>query len=515
MNHSRTLPFPVTVQSDVNPLGFTQQLAIANGFRDITHFARITGIRPTLLAAGNYDELALLAKWAGSDLKSLSRFLVSTRADRLNFGCAVVRRAYLQTATATTRLCPYCLADDLSASTAKAHHAFIRASWSWRQIFRCPIHGISFIKAGRIETLGQLSKLACKGAIDETAVHQPDPSDRYFYNRVFGPGGSSYLDGLEAYVATELCSVMGHLKLSVSDRRIVSEMPYGFENAHARSAGFEIVKLGESATRDALREFHYEAARRIASTRPICLTITRWLGTKTDMNDYAKVIDLFQGFAERHFPLGQGDRYIRSVTERIVHSTKTAAREYGISQTRIERVVRENHGFLPGSQNFIRGEMHEHILNEKQFITLSEAAVLLGCDIPRVDLLIRANMISVKPGETIGKAFCLLVLASSVEAFRTRFSDAVCRADESDLTNLRTIRTSDYRSAVVIDLVLSGRIKMFAAEGVPVKMNTVLVNRGELRREIQLVMRGQPALTRRRQFSLKNSSGSLSETESP
>lgn len=121
-------------------------------------------------------------------------------------------------------------------------------------------------------------------------------------------------------------------------------------------------------------------------------------------------------------------------------------------------------------------------------------------------------MIPVKPGETIGEAFCLYVAASTVEAFLTRFSDAVCLAGESDLTNLKPIRTNDYQSAAVVDLVLSGKIRMFVAEGAPVKMNTVLVNRAEFRREIQLVMRGQPALARRRQFSEKNSSSSLSET---
>lgn len=497
MSFSPVLPVSVPLQRDVSPLGFTQQLSIANGFRDIAHFARITGIRPTMLAAGNRGELARLEKWTQADLRPLTRFVKATGSDLTSFGSAVVKSDYLQTQRTVTRVCPQCLAEDLSKPASKPQDAFIRASWSWKQIFRCPSHGAQFQSVGRIEGLGDLSAIAR----ESLATSKADPADRYFQNRLFNAGGVPFLDELEVYVATELCSVVGQLQVSYENGRTANEIGHSFENPEIRSIGFDIAKEGQNAILGCLETYHRRTGNRTGMSDFRTVAIVRWLETKLANEAYRKVIDLFQDFAERTFPLGRGNRYIRTVKDRIVHSNKTAAAEYGLPPARIERIVRENRGFIAGTPHFNRAAMHEHILRDKSFVTVREAARTLGCDIPLVDMLARAGVIAVKPGEVIGDAFCRFVVGKDVEKFLSRFAEMIVRPEEDMEAKLMPMHSRDYTSVAVIELVLSGRVRLYAKANCPVTMSSVLVDRRELRREVKALENPLSDKVPRRHFS--------------
>lgn len=471
-----TLPVSVPLQLDVNPLGFTQQLAIANGFRDITHFARITGIRTTLLVAGDPDELALLAKWTGADLTPLLRYAVPIGSKRVQLGEAMVTRSYMH--SKGTRLCPHCLADDLALPSAKPHDAYVRGSWSWRQIFACPVHGVPFIQGPRIEELGDLSRWAAP-----VVEGLPDPSDQYFHRRVLGSADNPYLDALDADVATELCSILGHMAATTDAKRMLDRIPDGFENIICRREGFEIAKLGEQAVSDFLRDRPTATDRRFGAYKSLYSPVIRWLDWNINDPNYQGLIDFFQNFAEQNLPMAPGERFVRPVNERIVHSVKSAAAEYDISEARIERVVRENRGFFHGGKNFNRVAMHDHIIREQEMLTTSVAAKLLGCTAIGIDDLLKAGLLGYLPNEGLGERIFRFVAKEEVGVFLKKLETIVEQVDAIDTSAMRPIAASNYKLTTAVQHVLGGRINAAVVRGNPIRLDSIHLNIEDMLRE--------------------------------
>ncbi|TAV45456.1 hypothetical protein ELI30_27825 (plasmid) [Rhizobium leguminosarum] len=471
------LPVPVTPQRDVNPLGFTQQLAIANGFRDITHFARITGIRPTLLLAGDREEIELLANWCGKDLTPLLRYIVPTGSKRVQLGEAMVTRSYTQ--SKTTRLCAHCLADDLAQPSAKPHDAYVRGSWSWRQIFACPVHGVPFIEGPRIEELGDLSQWAASVPVESL----PDPSDSYFHQRVLGGANIPFLDAVDADVATELCSILGHLANTANAQRMLERIPDGFENATCRRKGFEIAKLGQQAVLDLLQDLPAATDRRISVQKALYTPIIRWLDWNINHPNYGAVIDFFQNFGEQNLPMAPGERFIRVVNERIVHSIKSAAAEYDISEARIERVVRENNGYIRGAKNFNRAAMHDCIVREQEMVTTSEAAKMLGCTAIGIDDLLKAGLLGYSPNDGLGDRIFRFVAKTEIEEFLQNLTESVEEVDEIDSTQMRPIAASNYKITKAVPHVLGRTIKAAVLCGHPVRLDTIQLSIEDMIRE--------------------------------
>ncbi len=473
------LPVSVTPKRDVNPLGFTQQLAIANGFRDVSHFARVTGIRPSLLLNGDRDEMAVLAGWSGQDLTPLLRYIVPTGSKRVKLGDAAVTRSYTQ--SKTTRLCPHCLADDLAEPSAKPHDAYVRGSWSWRQIFACPTHGTPFIEGPRAEELGDLSKWA----VPMTAERMPDPSDAYFHQRVLGDTtGVAFLDALDADVATEVCSILGHLANTLDAQRVLERIPDGFENSVCRRKGFEIAALGHDAVLEFLGSLPSVIDRRTIGTHKSLYTpIIRWLDWNINDPNYQTIIDFFQEFAEQNVPMSPGERFIRPVNERIVHSTKSAAAEYGISEARIERVVRDNKGFIRSSKNFNRASMHEHISKEQTMVTTSEAAKLLGCTIAVVDNLLKAGLLGYAANEGLGERIYRFVDRAEIDALIIQLKAKVQVTSRINDAEMRYIAASNYKVTVAVPHILSGNIRVYVLPGHPVRLDTIYLNIEDTQRE--------------------------------
>ncbi|UIK14496.1 TniQ family protein (plasmid) [Rhizobium leguminosarum] len=481
-------------------MGFTQQLAIANGFRDITHFARITGIRPTLLLAGDREEVELLANWCGKDLTTLLRYIVPTGSKRVQLGEAMVTRSYTQ--SKTTRLCTHCLADDLAQPSARPHDAYVRGSWSWRQIFACPVHGVPFIEGPRIEELGDLSQWAASVPV-ETA---PDPSDSYFHQRVLGSGNIPFLDAVDADVATELCSILAHLANTANAQRMLERIPDGFENATCRRKGFEIAKLGQQAVLDLLHDLPAATDRRISVQKALYTPIIRWLDWNINDPNYGAVIDFFQNFGEQNLPMAPGERFIRVVNKRIVHSIKSAAAEYEISEARIERVVRENRGFTRGGKNFDRAAMHDHIIREQEMMTTSEAAKLMGCTAIGIDHLLKAGLLGYLPNDGLGERIFRFVARTEVETFMDKLAANIEPVASIDDLEVRRIAASNYKVTAAVRHILNGDIRACVLRGEPVRLDTIYLNIEDMQRE----KRADPS---RRQGIRKSRPGSLSVDE--
>ncbi len=473
------LPVPVIPQRDVSPLGFTQQLAIANGFRDITHFARVTGIRPSLLLAGDREEMTVLAGWSGQDLTSLLRYIVPTGSKRVKIGEAMVTRSYTQ--SRTTRLCAHCLADDLAMPSAKPHDAYVRGSWSWRQIFACPTHGTPFIEGPRSEELGNLSDWA----VPMTAKPMPELSDAYFHQRVLGESTDvAFLDALDADVATELCSILGHLANTSDAQRVLERIPDGFENSICRRKGFEIATLGHDAVLEFLGRLPSIIDRRVIATHKSLYTpIIRWLDWNINDPNYQTVIEFFQAFAEQNVPMSPGERFIRPVKERIVHSIKSAATEYGISEARIERVVRDNKGFIRSSKNFNRASMHEHIAKEQKMVTTSEAAKLMGCTVVAVDELLKAGLLGYVINEGLGERIYRFVERAEIDAFINKLESNVQVTSTVNDAEMRPIASSNYKATAAAPHIFSGGIRVYVLPGHPVRLDTIYLNIEDTQRE--------------------------------
>ncbi|WP_281410473.1 TniQ family protein [Rhizobium laguerreae] len=429
------------------------------------------------------------------------RYIVPTGSKRVQMGEVMVTRSYTQ--SKTTRLCTHCLAaDDLAQPSAKPRDAYVRGSWSWRQIFACPVHGVPFIEGPRIEELGDLSYWA----VTATVKGLPDPSDQYFHQRVLGTAKNSYLDAMEADVATELCSILGHMAATSDAKRMMERIPDGFENATCRREGFEIAVQGPRAVADFLRVRPAATDRRFGTHKSLYSPIIRWLNWNINDPNYRQLIDFFQDFAEQNLPLAPGERFIYPVGKRQVHSLKSAAAEYNISEARIERVVRENRGFTRGGKHFDRAAMHDHIVREQEKVTTSEAAKMMGCTAIRIDHLLKAGLLGYLPNDGIGERIFRFVTRTEVENFIDKLAAIIEPVASIDDLEVRRIAASNYKVTAAVRHILSGDIRACVLRGEPVRLDTIYLNIEDMQRE----KRADPS---RRQGIRKSRPGSLSVDE--
>ncbi|WP_312356874.1 TniQ family protein [Agrobacterium sp.] len=385
----------IVLHDDECQVMFASRLAKANGYRDLEEFCWMTNLSLSGLQTMDDETVGLFSAWSGVPAARLTKFALAGN-NVTSFGAASVRRSQLE--MANLRVCRHCLCHDMAAGYGRTvTRPYMRAVWRWLVIGTCPIHGceLEVISAGDITAW--IARRGDALGLNLPEICESDQADVYFADRVnVGGKTSEFLDELPAYVAAELCTVIGHFKNLPHDGRARNRIPEGFMNASCRREGYLVAKDGK----DAILSFLSQHVRAVIETTTEFVDIysvaLRWLRKFVENPDYRLVVELFQRHAERHIPMEAGDVFLTAVGKRQVHTIRSAAVEYQLTPNRVKNVMEKLRftsvspdGCFKAARVFPRADLHEQLVLEKQLLTTPEAASLLGCTSQFLDVLLQ------------------------------------------------------------------------------------------------------------------------------
>ena len=383
-----TLPVPLKMPVGDTPLSFASALAYQNGFSSLRLFLRAAGIKPGALAQGETKATTKLAYWSGEDSSTISRFTIPLVVHRTTWTLGGAQFNKDARKGARYRFCPRCVESDFEcAESGTTSLPFVRAPWLSRAFKNCTVHEIPLselpVPKKTHEDFVQLT-VQRRLDIEQMAYAAEKVSscelDRYVEACIMGTATDSYLDRFETSVAVDLCNYLGQfLKRHRSTSLFVPAT--SFEGS-AREIGFAVACQGEeviratvssvitNAPRDSSKEFQFG-------------TLGLWLKRNLKNPAHADVVELFQDIAERSLPVGPGDVCFLPVRRRHLHSVSTAAKEYGLFDKRVYRLVHDAGLIEPTDRPyhevcFSAASAHAILLEAADALTSREARDLLG-----------------------------------------------------------------------------------------------------------------------------------------
>lgn len=397
-----TLPVTVPFHDDETPLSLASRLAIANGYRSLADFLHYTYIRHTAIRRGEENAMANLSEWSGVPVNKLARYAASRKIPTWRLGNAVFssssRCGYRQ------RFCAACLRADFENGEGRPEsRAYARASWQVGAFSACTIHNctLSELKGTRDDD-GDFSRLvwANKAEILNTTPTSASPQalrvSEYITARLVGATSNDFLDSLQAYVALDMCTYLGHF---AKKHQIVEQ---SMMSAPDMEVGFDIARNGLRAVTKACSEAVSKAQPRHNGHRHFFRRIWVWLYSHKDKADFKPVVDIFQGIAEYNFPLGPHDVFLLKSGPQKVHSLKSAAAKWGMSSEHV-RTVLEDAGLIEKSKltpayfMFDAVKADEILGNQAAAMTVQEVSREWGLPIDRVRTLIRNGFLPSLP----------------------------------------------------------------------------------------------------------------------
>lgn len=469
-----TLPQRPTLFDLESGAEYLPRLAWQNGFENALEFGSVTGLKPDTLIKMTDGSAAWLWDLTGLPRAAFQRYAIPGEPI-IPFGKASVKRTQLQ--RTGVRYCPMCIRDDIANGTP-----YIRGPWKWRMIGRCPDHGclLEFDRVG-VTHLRSFEPLA-HDTCEELPVASL-ASDRYFMNRLTSDAGGGFLDSLPAYVAAELCTVVGHLASSLQGRTLKERIPEGFENSELRQLGFEIAEKGRDELRRFIESFVEISSRRVKYPLDMFGSVLYWASINKHNQDYGDILRFFQEIAEDNLPLAPGDAFIWPIKKRKVFTFATASAEYQISEKRIERILASKYSDDNMPRFLKRTDVHSLLLEGASYVTTSEAALTLGCSIPLCDALIKMGHLTAISNNEDSNRVYRLIHRNEIAVFSRRLEAFVSPTLALDglLSFSEILHMRSYRAIELVTLLLDGAITRIGSSEKAVRLDSLYFDLEEVR----------------------------------
>jgi hypothetical protein len=488
-----SLPVRVEYKGDEMPTSYVARISHAHGFKTLADFCTLTGLNRLRLRAGGQYEVQRLARWTNIVPDHLSQFAFRS-GGRVAFGNALVHRHRL--ATTGMRYCVTCLASDFAPAAEKPYrHLYLRASWHWNAVTHCPEHGTLLIhdrdaSKYRDDTAAWMRE--ARPLMKEKASTVRDIScDRHFASRIVGKSEPHFLDRFEAYVAAELCETLGTME--VGNGRVPEDKALDNDDLlfAARKLGFEVVSEGFDAINSFMSDYVKRKVRSVWEHRRIYSPIWFWLRHQAGDRDYSELVDLFQDHAEQHVPFAKGEIFLKPVKSRTLHTLKSAAREYGVPESRVETLLRAAGVALPSLEAtpYLSRELTDRILAvEQEFVTTSQAAKMLGCSAAVLEVLLDQGLLEFKlnnPG--VPRPF-RRIARSEIQ----RFLDIIMQGAKTEpgfLRNLVSMRAAAARChcqvTEIIALICQGKLS-YVGRKQEQSLASLMVDPDEIAKHVEL-----------------------------
>jgi hypothetical protein len=352
------------------------RLAWANGFpcaNDMLPvYELVVGKSLKAMSQSMFSKLASLSEISEQEL---TRFWVRPGVI-IPFGESLVKRKQIN--AKVVRYCPLCLiADRKSENVRRGGKQHIRGYWNWSMIDGCHIHGVALSSTAREPgSLPSFDRLLDRTYPEE--AREPDEADIYFTRRLTKPRGSTFLDGMHAYIAAELCCVLGefHRTLKSEDR----SRPLGgmFRSSDLRREGYAVAKHGSDAINELLSDHIRKMSTRFDQPRIFYSPARRWWNQNLHNTDYHPIMRLIQNHAEENTPLDRGDIFFWPVLRRKIHTVDTASSEYKLSVDRVRKILSSSMSEeIP--RFFRKTDVHRLLMDSRAWLGSEQVAKLLGC----------------------------------------------------------------------------------------------------------------------------------------
>lgn len=336
------LPVTVPFHDDETPLSLASRLAIANGYRSLAEFLACTDVRAADIRRCEEGAIEQLSDWSGIPKSRIVRHQILGGTGFWRLGEATLTKK--MRSGHRHRFCPQCVLDDYSQTAGRPDAApYVRAYWSVRLVNTCAVHECPIIEidasatgscdfssfvVGNLAFVRNAAGLATNAAGADLA--------RYVAARIRGDLSNNFLDELESTVALELCDRLGQV---VRRHKAVPQETLDANNDV--TLGFRIASQG----REAIEDF---VTNTIASTklskrdfRIFFGSLRTWLALHRREPEFQVVAKLFQGIAERVFPLGIDDVFIFPTQKRVLHSITTASSQWGLTEGIVRSMLEE------------------------------------------------------------------------------------------------------------------------------------------------------------------------------
>ena len=247
------------------------------------------------------------------------------------------------------RGCPTCLRDDVSDQNAPPEQAMaFRSHWMVKHVFICLKHGQPLINLWReasphsrydtAQHFADCAKGIQQGNFDHQ-VRECTDYDEWIDSRLENGPGSGWLDQHPLHAAATFCFLLGNALLRL-ELNAPSSVP--IEDRWAiYQTGYAVASQGEAAIFQALKTLQQQTAFPNQGPKATFPLLYDRLA-----HDYATDVNFnpFKEILRRHiletWPLGTGDDLMgEPVEKRLFHSVITAAKETGVDQRRLRKML--------------------------------------------------------------------------------------------------------------------------------------------------------------------------------
>jgi hypothetical protein len=259
--------------TDETPLSWAaRQAAFHTGGR-LLPFLKDMKVPADDLAHGSPEAIMRLCDKADQDPEPVFRNTITAIGGRR---CGLRGNSFATNFTTgvVTRICPFCLAEDLSTADmpdVALRHRFL---WQIAPVRYCSVHGV-LLRDIRVGTWhDKFHELQAMHDLIEAEISEPPdcsprkPSDLQVYveRRLEGAEGPKWLDAQNIDQATRVTEMLGGLIVFGSDQK-ASAMTSAMWDEAARTA-WDLVSEGEGAVLDFLFETLESSRRRLGPARP-------------------------------------------------------------------------------------------------------------------------------------------------------------------------------------------------------------------------------------------------------
>lgn len=499
-----TLPVTVHFHDGETPLSLASRLAAANGYTSLEAFLSFTEINAKMISAGDPAAMTILSGWSGIGEERLRRFSISPGETRATWKLGSAEFSKDMRPGNRHRFCAHCIVDDLEREDGRPiARPWMRSWWLPRAIMSCQQHGVSLTEIDGEDVVDRndfarfvadnIDRVRELAALPENS--KSPPLDAYLRQRITGDVGDSFADGLAAYVVVELSAYAGWF---IEKHEVPGSWDAADHTDETREKGF----MALSAGRDAFVNLYVGAINRKQPTmRDIELFLGRilpWLRRNEDKPSHSAVVDLFVDMVVRHVPIGPGEKFIREVNVRHLHSVTSASAEYKLLPKRVRDLViaagLAKPSDLSDPQFRFDAELARPVLEEAlDTLTSSEVAEIMGTHIDRIRGIMDAGLIPrAENGPADVRVYSRIRKKDLAEFQQKLFDGAKPFKEAADVLPIKDVcRVCMCTMEVLIQMILDGEIESIARSGSEQTFLSLYLNAVEVGRILANRRRGE------------------------
>lgn len=295
------------------------------------------------------EALEMFSSWAKLSPKVMAEMLSWTGMRAGNVRMQFRGELYVSRAlrNPVVRGCPMCLREDVAETDRPAHKVMaMRGDWQFRDVMICVQHSHPLVPLWQTEglrdrfdigaRLQEISGEILSGKFDQ-APWVPSDYDLWLDRRLQDGSDTTWLAGHPVFVVTTLCRLLGQA-LSKFD-----SAEGGDEFCHDHSRGFDIMKAGKTAIREALDQIAAMATdaqdEPSKTFGPLYTRLNRDYVKEADFDPFRKIL---RECVLDHWPYASGDVILgEALPQRRKHSLRTAASEIGVGAKVLEHFLVE------------------------------------------------------------------------------------------------------------------------------------------------------------------------------